>query len=134
MTTETATGSSTSHRVHLHLTILVTKVIYSALAASDIAASSSASGSSTPTSGPIDPISQQATNSGSATLHISGQVTSENPHVKKGAFHTLDLEVGRDFTILKGVGEWDSIARERVFEITEPGKGAEVAAIVCGDG
>lgn len=125
--------------MHLHLTIIVTKVIYSALAASDIAAT--ASGSSTPgggatglETGGVDPVSQQSTNSGTATLHISGKVSSENPHVKKGAYHTLDLEVGRDFTIIKGEGEWDSIARERIFEVTEPGRGAEVGAIVCGDG
>ena len=82
----------------------------------------------------MDPISQQSTNSGNATLHISGKVSSENPHVKKGAYHTLDLEVGRDFTIIKGEGEWDSIARERIRDVTEPGRGAEVGAIICGDG
>ena len=65
---------------------------------------------------------------------MSGRVSSENPHVKKGAFHTLDLEVGRDFTIIKGEGEWDSIARERIREVTEPGRGAEVGAVVCGEG
>lgn len=71
---------------------------------------------------------------GTTTLHVSGRVTSENEHVKKGAFHTLDLEIGRDFTIVKAEGEWDSVARERIKEMTEPGRGADVGAIICGEG
>ena len=46
----------------------------------------------------------------------------------------MDLEVGRDFTIIKGEGEWDSIALERVREMSELGRGAEVGAIICGEG
>ncbi|GAA6007075.1 hypothetical protein JCM11491_001498 [Sporobolomyces phaffii] len=131
VTTESSTGSTSSHRVHLKLTLLVDKVAYSALALSeqsqqsaDPAASSSTAAAPAVSSG----------TSGTSTLHISGRVTSENPHVKKGAFHTLDLEVGRDFTIIKGIGSWDSVARERIKEMTEPGRGADVGAIVCGEG
>lgn len=51
-----------------------------------------------------------------------------------GAYHTLDLETGRDFTLTKGAGEWDSIGLERIHEATEVGGGAEVGAIVCGEG
>lgn len=49
-----------------------------------------------------------------------------------GAFHTLDLEANRDVRIEKD--EWDSIALSRVEESCVPGRGAEVAAIVCGEG
>lgn len=121
----------------MKLTIVVDKVLYSALAsAPDTSATAAASSStSTPealTTAPTTGVASSA--AGTATLHVSGKVSSENPHVKKGAFHTLDLEVGRDFTIIKQAGEWDSIARDRIREVTEPGRGAEVGAIVCGEG
>ena len=48
------------------------------------------------------------------------------------AFHTLDIEVGRDVRIEKD--EWDSIALATVEESCVPGRGAEVGAIVCGEG
>jgi hypothetical protein len=130
VTTETATGSSSSVRVRLNLTLVVDKVVYSALALSEAAAASTSSTSAEPAT---TSTAGQPT-SGTATLHVSGPVSSENPHVKKGAFHTLDLEVGRDFTIVKLEGEWDSIARERIREVTEPTRGAEVGAILCGEG
>lgn len=69
----------------------------------------------------------------SAALHISGRVTSENPHVKLGAFHTLDVEANRDVRIEKADG-WDSVALGRVEEAIIPGRGAEVGAVVCGEG
>ena len=69
----------------------------------------------------------------SAALHISGRVTSENPHVKLGAFHTLDVEANRDARIEKADG-WDSVALARVEEAIIPGRGAEVGAVVCGEG
>ena len=56
----------------------------------------------------------------------------ENAHVKMSAFHTLDIEVGRDIRIEKD--EWDSIALATVEESCVPGRGAEVGAIVCGEG
>lgn len=136
VTTLSATGSTSSHRVHLTLTLTVTKVTYSALTSAPSTSSSDQPDLSTL---PTASTSSSTTTSsggggGTATLQISGKVTSENPHVKKGAFHTLDLEVGRDFTIVKQVGEWDSVMRERIREMTELGRGAEVGAILCGDG
>jgi protein pelota len=56
----------------------------------------------------------------------------ENEHVKMGAFHTLDIEANRDVRIEKS--EWDSISLERIEEASQPGRGAEVAAVVCGEG
>jgi protein pelota len=50
-----------------------------------------------------------------------------------GAFHTLDIEPNRDVRIEKADG-WDSIAKARVEEAIIPGKGAEVGAVVCGEG
>lgn len=49
-----------------------------------------------------------------------------------GAFHTLDIEANRDVRIEKP--EWDSISLERIEEASQPGRGAEVGAVVCGEG
>ena len=54
--------------------------------------------------------------------------------MKLGAFHTLDIEANKDVRIEKDAGGWDSIALGRVEESCVPGRGAEVAAIVCGEG
>ena len=50
-----------------------------------------------------------------------------------GAFHTLDIETNRDIRIEKAEG-WDSIALSRIEEAIVPGRGAEVGAVVCGEG
>jgi eRF1 domain 1 len=115
--TESSTGSTESHRVRLNLTVCVEKVVFSASAA--------------PTTG--TPTTSEMSG-GAAALHISGPVTSENVHVKLGAYHTLDLEAGRDFTVIKGPGGWDSVGLDRVRESTEATRGAEVGAVVCGEG
>ncbi|BGP52981.1 hypothetical protein JCM8202_004065 [Rhodotorula sphaerocarpa] len=134
VTSESSTGSTSSHRVHLKLTIQVDRVLYSALAQSALAAASAAADPSTPSGATSTTVAASSGTAGTTTLHVSGRVTSENEHVKKGAFHTLDLEIGRDFTIIKAEGEWDSVARERIKEMTEPGRGADVGAIICGEG
>ncbi|GAA5916078.1 hypothetical protein JCM6882_008307 [Rhodosporidiobolus microsporus] len=132
VTSESSTGSTSSHRVHLKLTIDVDRVLYSALAQSEAAAASAAQDPNAAAT--ATQVASSSGTSGTTTLHVSGKITSENEHVKKGAFHTLDLEIGRDFTIIKGEGEWDSVALERLREMTEPGRGADVGAIVCGEG
>jgi protein pelota len=108
-----------SHRVRTTLTLQVTRVEFSSVPSG---------GSSTAGN---DPSSSLQPNS-FASLQISGRVASENQHVKMGAFHTLDIEVSRDVRIIKD--EWDSIALSAVKEACVPGRGAEVGAIVCGEG
>lgn len=49
-----------------------------------------------------------------------------------GAHHTLDLEPNRDIRIMKA--NWDSISLGRVQEACVEGRGADVGAIVCGEG
>ncbi|KZV76133.1 pelota [Peniophora sp. CONT] len=110
-----STGSSESHRVRTSLTLTVTRVNFSAAAAP--------AASETTTNAPVEP---------SASLQITGRVAQENAYVKLGAFHTLDVEANRDVRIEKH--EWDSIALDRVQEASIPGRGAEVGAIVCGEG
>ncbi|KAJ3896104.1 eRF1 domain 1-domain-containing protein [Lentinula edodes] len=112
-----ATGSIDSQRIRLNLTLEVTNVEFSSYsAAAEQSSSTDPSGSNN-----------------SAALQIAGRVIVENPHVKLGAFHTLDVEANRDVRIEKADG-WDSIALSRVQEAIVPGRGAEVGAIVCGEG
>lgn len=49
-----------------------------------------------------------------------------------GAYHTLDLELNRQFTIRKF--EWDIIALERIDEACDITKRADIAAIVLEEG
>ncbi|KAI6134958.1 eRF1 domain 1-domain-containing protein [Pisolithus croceorrhizus] len=118
-----ATGSTESHRVKLNLKIQVSRVEYSSSGGGQPSSSEKTSqgSSSTP--------NVQST----ATLHISGKVVSENQYVRLGAFHTLDIEINRDIRVEKSEG-WDSIALSRVEESCVPGRGAEVGAVVYGEG
>ncbi|WVW83705.1 mRNA surveillance protein pelota [Kwoniella bestiolae CBS 10118] len=113
--TLSSTGSSDSHRVKIQLTVEVTKTTFSPAASSS--QSNGAGEKKEPT----------------AALQISGRVVEENEFVKLGAYHTLDLEANRDFRLTKASG-WDSIALERIQESTQEGRGAELGAIVCGEG
>ncbi len=49
-----------------------------------------------------------------------------------GAYHTIDLEMNRNFTLFKP--EWDIIALERVNEACDVTKHADVAAVVLQEG
>lgn len=112
-----ATGSSESHRVRTNLTLQVTRIAFTPPI--------------TPTTGASDS-SASAPVEATASLQITGRVVEENDFVKMGAFHTLDIESNRDVRIEKL--EWDTISRERIEEASLPGRGAEVGAIVCGEG
>ncbi|CAO3651136.1 unnamed protein product [Cunninghamella blakesleeana] len=96
---ESSTGSMTSQRIRLTLTISVETMDF-------------------------DPLV--------GLLRINGRVTSENPYVKMGSYHTIDLELNHNFTIIKD--EWDSLALERVEEACDITKQADVAAVVCQEG
>lgn len=65
-------------------------------------------------------------------LRLKGRNVEENQYVKMGAYHTLDLELNRKFSITKP--EWDSIAMERVESACDVTQNADVAAIVMQDG
>ncbi|KAJ5959836.1 eRF1 domain 3 [Penicillium vulpinum] len=78
----------------------------------------------------------------SSQLHVSGQITNETPHTKIGQFHTLDLELNRNFTLEKEVGAdgegsgWDSIAIESLKDAVDEGgkRRAEAVAVVMQEG
>ncbi|KAJ7638960.1 eRF1 domain 1-domain-containing protein [Roridomyces roridus] len=118
-----STGSVDSQRVRLNLTLQVSRVEFSASPEAPAAAPDAAS----------DPSASGGPPETTASLHISGPISVENQHVRLGAFHTLDIEAQRDVRIEKFEG-WDSVALARVEESIVPGKGAEVAALVCGEG
>ncbi|ETN42705.1 mRNA surveillance protein pelota [Cyphellophora europaea CBS 101466] len=70
-------------------------------------------------------------------LHVSGQIARETKHTKIGQFHTLDLELQRNFTLDKDAqdGEaWDSVAREQLAEATDQTRGTEAVAVVMQEG
>jgi protein pelota len=52
--------------------------------------------------------------------------------VQMNSYHTIDLELNRNFTLFKN--EWDTIALERVEDACDISKQADVAAIVCQEG
>ncbi|KAG8227096.1 hypothetical protein J437_LFUL007433 [Ladona fulva] len=65
-------------------------------------------------------------------LRLKGRNVEENQYVKMGAYHTLDLEVNRKFTLSKA--EWDSVSLERVDMACDPTQNADVAAVVMQEG
>lgn len=65
-------------------------------------------------------------------LRLKGRNIEENQYVKMGAYHTLDLEVNRKFTLIKS--EWDSISLERVDIACDPTQNADVAAVIMQEG
>lgn len=64
---------------------------------------------------------------------MSGQIAEENKFAKVGQFHTLDLELQRNFTLEKAEG-WDSVALEVVREAVNPQKAADAVAVVMQEG
>lgn len=65
-------------------------------------------------------------------LRLKGRNVEENQYVKMGAYHTLDLELNRKFSLKKH--EWDSIALERVDIACDPVQTADVAAVIMQEG
>ncbi|RUS80038.1 hypothetical protein EGW08_012208 [Elysia chlorotica] len=65
-------------------------------------------------------------------LRVSGRNISENQYVKMGAYHTLLLEMNRQFTLNKQ--EWDSITLERIDQACDPAQHADLVAIVMQEG
>lgn len=67
-----------------------------------------------------------------SVLRVKGQNFEENQFVKMGAYHTIDLELNRKFTITKS--EWDSVALGRIEEACDPSHSADLAAVVMQEG
>ena len=78
----------------------------------------------------------------SSQLHVAGQIMNETQHTKVGQYHTLDLELNRNFTLEKDVGSggegvgWDSVAIEMLKDAVDEGgnRRAEAVAVVMQEG
>lgn len=68
----------------------------------------------------------------SLEVRISGPNSAESIHVRMGAFHTLTLELDRQFSIEKDC--WDQVYLDRIDEACNPEKGAEIACVVMSGG
>jgi protein pelota len=66
------------------------------------------------------------------SLRVNGRNVEENEHVKLGQYHTVELEMSRPFSIEKV--RWDSVFLDRLAEACDPGRKAEVAAVVMQEG
>lgn len=65
-------------------------------------------------------------------LRVKGKNIQENEHVKMGAYHTIELEQNRKFTLAKK--HWDSVTLDRVDEACDPARAADVGAVVMQEG
>ncbi|XP_078509009.1 protein pelota homolog [Lissotriton helveticus] len=65
-------------------------------------------------------------------LRVKGTNIQENDYVKMGAYHTIELELNRKFTLAKK--QWDSVVLERIEQACDPAFGADVAAVVMQEG
>lgn len=65
-------------------------------------------------------------------LRVSGQICEENKYIRVGAFHTVELEPHRAFTIFKEC--WDSMNEERLRIALDPVQDADLGAIVMEEG
>lgn len=65
-------------------------------------------------------------------LSFVTSITLLNANFQMGAYHTLDLELNRKFTLQKVL--WDSVALERVEMACDPAANADVAAVVMQEG
>jgi protein pelota len=66
-------------------------------------------------------------------LHVSGKVSTENQYVKLGGYHTLDLELNRQFTLEKADG-WDSVALEQLRDAIDTRSRAQIWAVIMTEG
>ncbi|KAK7203931.1 hypothetical protein BZA70DRAFT_259702 [Myxozyma melibiosi] len=70
-----------------------------------------------------------------AALHCSGPVVEESPHVRLGAFHTIDLALHRPFRLTKtSQAPWDSVALQTITAACDPASKAEIGAVVLQPG
>ncbi|XP_065831312.1 protein pelota homolog isoform X2 [Oscarella lobularis] len=65
-------------------------------------------------------------------LRVKGRNIVENPHVKMGAYHTIDLDINKKFTLAKGC--WDVVALDRLDMACDAARSADVAAVIMHEG
>mmetsp|Transcript_29216 Transcript_29216/g.64627 ORF Transcript_29216/g.64627 Transcript_29216/m.64627 type:complete len:382 (+) Transcript_29216:312-1457(+) len=65
-------------------------------------------------------------------IRLRGKNLTESEHIKLGAYHTLELEVQRAFTLEKTA--WDALDLERVSTACDPKLSADLAAVLITEG
>ncbi|KAL4422403.1 hypothetical protein ABPG75_008600 [Micractinium tetrahymenae] len=65
-------------------------------------------------------------------IRIKGRNLTETEHVKLGAYHTLELELQRAFSLHKD--SWDSVDVERVRTACDPAASADLAVLLITEG
>ncbi|KAK9906404.1 hypothetical protein WJX75_001282 [Coccomyxa subellipsoidea] len=66
------------------------------------------------------------------SIRLRGKNLTETEHVKLGAYHTLELEPQRAFTLEKA--SWDSLDIERIKQACDPAASADLAAVLITEG
>ncbi len=67
-----------------------------------------------------------------ASLRLRGRNLAESEHVKLGAYHTLELEPQRAFTLEKDA--WDALDAERLRQAADPAASADLAVLLVAEG
>lgn len=67
-----------------------------------------------------------------STLRLNGPVVDDHPEVSAGTYHTIQLELERNFTLYKD--EWDAFALETLEEATSVANRSEIGAVVLQPG
>jgi len=62
------------------------------------------------------------------SIRLRGKNLTETEHVKLGAYHTLELEPQRAFTLEKA--SWDALDIERIKQACDPAASADLAAVL----
>lgn len=65
-------------------------------------------------------------------MRVTGRVAEENKHIRIGAFHTIELEPNRAFSITKEC--WDSVYIDRLRQACDPAIDADLGAIIMQEG
>jgi protein pelota len=65
-------------------------------------------------------------------LRLNGRVVLKNEHVPVGSYHTIDLALFRNFTLIKS--EWESVFLDRISNICDVDQRAEIVAVVMQEG
>lgn len=65
-------------------------------------------------------------------VKVKGKTVEENKHVRRGQYHTIDLELNHKFYLTKPV--WDSLALSQLNNICDSGRNAEVAVVIMQEG
>ncbi len=58
-------------------------------------------------------------------IRLQGKNLLESEHVKLGAYHTLELDLHRPFTLSKQV--WDALDLDRIRQASDPAASADLA-------